>query len=259
MAEQLDLATLQAWFYRSITHPGEVAQGAAQAAAGLGVGHIGPQDVVRAAGTLGAAERLAIYHNAYHLRLMEVLEAEYPALKLALGDELFRKFALMFIQQSPPSSYTLYQLSARFPDVLRDSVPEAERSMGWPAFIIELAQLERTFQEVYRGPGAEGLPQPSSSDQLALAPSVRLMACSYPVHESLLAARKAQTASWPAPRATWLAICRRDYHVRIHILSKDEYACLNGWPSFPFPAMPTARWVEDGLLVAAHAGPSAGD
>jgi hypothetical protein len=249
MAEALDLALLQQWVYRSITHPGGVAQGAADAAAALGIGHLELQDLVQPTGALSAGDRLAIYHNAYHLRLMEVLEAEYPALKLALGDELFGKFALLFLQQQPPSSFTLYQLSARFPGFLSASVPEEERAMGWPAFIIDLALLERTFQEVYRGPGTEGRAPATAGHPLAPAPCLRLMACSYPVHEFLVAARKDQAAEWPAPCTSYLAICRRDYQVRIHALSREEYECLRNWSGLPASGMPMEKWLAEGFFA----------
>jgi len=235
MAEAPPLALLQEWFYRSMTHAGDVGQGAAEAAQALGIAQRDAAGLVRASGLLDAGARLAIYHNAYHLRLMEVLEAEYPALRLALGEVLFGRFALFFLQRRPPASHTLYALSAGFPDFLDATVPAQDRAAGWPQFMIELARLERTFHEVYRGPGLEGLSRTAA--QLRPAPSLRLMRCAYPVHDFLLATRTAASPAapaWPAPHATRLALCRQDYQVRIHALGEDEYdcleACLATWP-----------------------------
>ncbi|MET0264395.1 MAG: DNA-binding domain-containing protein [Duganella sp.] len=239
------LAQLQQWLHHSITHPTDVTQGAAEASAMLGAGI---QELIQPSSTLNAGDRLAIYRNAYFLRLMGVLNAEYPALKLALGDALFDKFALFFLQQQPPASHTLYQLSARFPDFLEASIPPEEDASGWPAFIVDVARLERTFQEVYRAPGTEGQARQEATAPRP-APCLRLMAARYPVHAFLVAARKEQTTPWPQPCATWLAICRRDYRVAIHALNVQEYNCLREWPPSRPEDFPLKKWMDEGLLV----------
>jgi len=264
-----NLSVVQQWFYTSISHPAGVVTGAAEAAAHLQMegGHI-PQ-LINPSTTLTAAERLAIYHNAYYLRLMGVLEAEYPALKLALGDKLFSNFAQFYLQQNPSTSFTLYQLSANLPGFLRATVPQENASEGWPDFIIDLARLERMFQEIYRGPGTEGKPIASLEaikaygegwDALVLqpVPCLKLMQSSFPVHHFLMAARSKTDMPLPEPSPTYLAVCRNSYHVKIHELTAVQYSILEkllegktmgdaGITSID----EVAGWMEGGFFVAA--------
>ena len=46
---------------------------------------------------VGAARRLAIYHDAYRLRLIEALSSAYPKLQTLLGDRLFDDTARAYI------------------------------------------------------------------------------------------------------------------------------------------------------------------
>jgi len=49
----------------------------------------------------GAARRLDVYAGAYRARLVEALEADYPALRLQLGERRFRRLAHGFIAARP--------------------------------------------------------------------------------------------------------------------------------------------------------------
>ena len=90
-----DLKALQCWMQGVIIHPdgplsdeGEV------------------ERLLTNSRQLTAAERLAIYHNAYHVRLLECLREEFPILSLALGDETFDAFAYGYLRTYPSRSYT---------------------------------------------------------------------------------------------------------------------------------------------------------
>jgi hypothetical protein len=50
--------------------------------------------VVRGSAGFGPSERLALYNRTYRRRLTGCLRDGYPALRQALGDELFDDFAL---------------------------------------------------------------------------------------------------------------------------------------------------------------------
>ncbi|MEO0447546.1 MAG: DNA-binding domain-containing protein, partial [Verrucomicrobiota bacterium] len=115
----------------------------------------GPDDVVRAGnGTLKPAERVGIYTRAYQGRLIECMESEFPALRFALGRDLFVRFASEYLVARPSETYTLTALGKGFPEYLRETRPHDEEEL-WPEFIIELATLERFFSEVYHGEGTE--------------------------------------------------------------------------------------------------------
>ena len=50
---------------------------------------------------LDAAGRLDVYANGYRLRLIEVLDADYPALHVLAGDDLFEQLARAYIAAYP--------------------------------------------------------------------------------------------------------------------------------------------------------------
>src|SRR6266508_5931262 len=155
MSSAADLGDLQGWLQTVVTHPDGVAAGAA--ATGL------PIDVVvRPSSRLTAEQRLHLYHRGYHLRLLECVRALHPALRHALTEELFDEFALDYLRARPSRSYTLFRLTEGFADHLEATRPDGGEA--WPDFVIDLARLERTFLEVYEGPGVEDEPLVSAAD-----------------------------------------------------------------------------------------------
>lgn len=50
---------------------------------------------------VGAHQRVSIYYNAYRLRIVEALTTSYPNLRALLGDDLFEKHALSYIDAFP--------------------------------------------------------------------------------------------------------------------------------------------------------------
>jgi len=223
MKETLQLDDLQQWFYDAITHINGVEEGAVQSTALNSYQAVDDPIVaiIKPSETLTAADRLAIYRNAYFLRLKGVFEAEYPVLKFALGEELFEKFVLYFIQENPPQSYTLHELSSQFVAFLKATQPEEDRAAIWPSFLMELASIERIFQEVYQGSGTEG-------ESLKVVdwnsnPSLRLMKCVFPVHLFIQQFRQFGTAEMPAEKTSYLAIYRQNYKVLMKEVTAEEY------------------------------------
>jgi hypothetical protein len=240
-----DLGQIQRWMQAAIMHPAGVAEGIASVAAR---GHIDvrpdeAETVVTRSRALTALERLAIYGYAYYARLLECLREEFPVLKHALGEELFDAFAVEYLEQFPSRSYTLFQLGTNFPRFLAQTRPDREEeestAPSWPDFLIDLATLERTFNEVFDGPGMEGEP-PLAADtlhgvsperlleaRLTAVPCLRLLALRYPVHHYFTAVRRHQDADLPVPAETWLAVTRRRYVVRHYELSRPAYRLLH--------------------------------
>lgn len=261
------LSDIQKWFYTCITHPAGVTPGAAESAASLNISNGTIVDIIKPSETLNAADRLAIYHNAYFLRLFGVLEAEYPALKFALGDELFRNFALFFLQQNPPTSFTLYELSAGFPEFLARTVPSENTEESWPDFIIDLVRLERLFQESYRSDGIEdtgsindrthdfSIVEFNEKKKLRISPSLKLMQSTFPVHHYLISARRGENVSLPDPKPTRIAVNRVNYNVKIGELTEDEFLALEQIADLHEIESSNSllqhyriKWVNDGFL-----------
>jgi hypothetical protein len=239
-----ELAPIQRWMQAVIMHPGGVAEGLAseEARHHLDPGSDEIENVVNRSRALSALERLSIYGYAYQARLLECLREELPVLLHALGQEIFDAFAVGYLQAYPSRSYTLFKLASHFPRFLAETRPErdeAEGSPTWPDFLIDLATLEMTFNEIFDGPGVEGetlldaaplqlLPAERLLEaRFVPVPCLRLLDLRYPVHRYYTAVRRGENPDPPEPAETWLAVTRRRYVVRHYELSRPAYELLH--------------------------------
>ena len=237
------LDDLQRWMQSVITHPGGVVSGiqsdAAQSVIPVESGPVGGiESVIGHSRSWGSVERLSVYGNAYFSRLLECLGDEFSSVKHAVGEEIFKLFGLDYLQRCPSASYTLGELGRRFPDHLRATRPADVAAPGWPDFLIDLATVERTYSEVFDGPGPETLellrsealqrvpPERMGDVVLLPVPSLRLLELSYPAHEFVSAVRQERPAVRPDAVPTYLVVTRRDYVVRRLSVSRSEFVLL---------------------------------
>jgi hypothetical protein len=241
-----ELDRLQSWMQTVITHPGGIRSGviSPQARDLLDVPLADLEAVVAPSSTLTGAERLAIYSRSYHARLVQSFQAMFPALLHVLGEELFDRFAIAYLQRYPPRSYTLDHLADAFPRYLDETRPDAhappEERESWADFMVDLATLELAVLQVFDGPGLEGEAAPSAEQVRALtdeqllsarpvpAPCLRLFAFRSPVHQYWLAARRGEDPPVPAAAASFVALSRKSYRVMVHDLSSEQHALLRG-------------------------------
>lgn len=234
------LDVLQRWMLRVITHPGGVAAGIddAESQSELAVTTEGLANFIEPSLRQTSIERLEVYANAYHARLIECLAEEFPTVRASVGEELFANFVVTYLQQFPSRSYTLANLGRDFPKFLQQSRPErASAEPDWADFLIDVAQLERCYSEVFDGPGEEEQPPdpaklviPAADPaavRVRLTASLRLMRFSFPVQEAVRAARAGQAVQVPAPQATQLAVSRREYIVRRMLLEPWQLTLLS--------------------------------
>ena len=170
------------------------------------------------------------------------MREEFPVLLHALGEEIFDGFAVGYLQRDPSRSYTLFKLSADFARFLTETCPdlveEGSDAADWPYFLIDLATLETSFNEVFDGPGSEktGLldaeqlrsipPERLLDARLVCVPCLRLLTFRYPVHTYFTAVRRKEEVEFPTAAETRLAVTRRDYVVRHYELSRPAYELL---------------------------------
>lgn len=88
-----------------------------------------------------AALRLQIYRNAYFLRLIDILEADYPKLSLVLGKVMFGQLVHDYLKAYPSLYYTVHQVG-------RDLATFMQKKEGYPDELIELARMEWTLSAV---------------------------------------------------------------------------------------------------------------
>jgi hypothetical protein len=194
------------------------------------------------------------------MRLLEAMRAGYPGLRHMLGDDLFDAFALDYLHARPSRSYTLQRLGEGFADHLAATRPDADGAPeAWPAMMIDLARLERTFAEVYDGPGTEGErpPEPPTDPAATVtavpAPCLRLVRSSFPAGPYLSAVRRGEQPELPAPEESHLAVSRRDWVVTLTPLAAGEYELLRRVAGGMPAAWPEVRtWAEAGFFRSLH-------
>lgn len=233
------LDVVQRWFQAVVTHPEGVEGGAeseeAQRLIRLQRGEL--EAVIRRSNSLTAAERMAIYANAYYARLLECMEAWFPVLKSALGEEVFNGFAFEYLQQYPSKSYTLDRLGENFARFLDETRPDPEEG-SWPDFLIDLATLEWNIHQVFDGPGVEFQPlltaealqafpaERFAESRLVPVPCLRLLSFRYPVNAYYTAARADEEVPLPDPEPERVALSRREFVVRRYPLDPAQCALL---------------------------------
>ncbi len=239
------LAQVQRWMQSILMHPGGVSEGVESPAARREIEITLDRlpEVILPSRALSSANRLEIYVNAYHARLMECLDEEFAVTRYAVGEELFGALSFGYLQNYPSASYTLCELGRRFPAFLAESrlhARETPEGSGdkWPEFVIELASLERALYEVYDGPGTEqtgsldparlaGLdPEGWQKIRLAPAPCLRLLAFGHDVSGYWGDRKDELTPVTPVAEHHWLAICRRDFVVERFELDEPQYLLL---------------------------------
>lgn len=96
------------------------------------------QDEVAETDNMSAHDRLAIYHNAYRLRLREVIDTDHPILGIYLGDDLFDLMVKHYIDDAPSKYTSLRNYCDNLPDFLAKTLPFGDHPQ-----ISELARFER--------------------------------------------------------------------------------------------------------------------
>ncbi|MBM81565.1 MAG: hypothetical protein CMJ78_13380 [Planctomycetaceae bacterium] len=237
-----ELSQLQKWMQAVVTHPDGIVAGvdSEDARSAIAVDGESIETVVTRSESLSAVGRLAVYGDAYFARLLDVLAEEYPAMVHALGEEAFQGLAFVYLQQHPSQSYTLGELGSRFPEFLRTTRPENDDAQrpDWADFLADLATVERTYAEVFDGPGVEGqellkpddlasISQDAWPDvRLETACCLRLLTLDFPAHGYATAVRRETEVLFPNPQPTYLVVKRRDFIVRRDPVALDEYRLL---------------------------------
>lgn len=267
--ESRNLDQLQRWMQTVISWPGGVEAGIASEAAqsNISLETSELETVVTASSRQTSLERMGIYANAYYARLLECLSEEYPALVCAMGKTAFGAFSMEYLQEYHPTSYTLCELGAHFPQFLREHKPPAdENEVNWTDFLIEIATLERVYSEVFDGPGIEQetlltadalnsiKPEEWPELSLKMAPCFRLLQFQFPVHEFITNVRKGNAPQIPEQQITCLAITRRNYIVRREEITQAEYFLLSKLQQGLKVGEAITHFAESGLMEPEELG-----
>ena len=231
------------------------------------------QEDADAAARLGGGEGLNVYLNNYRASLIACLTENHDKLALWLGEEAFHQAMVAHIKTSPPTSWTLDDYGADFPQTLERLYPDDPE-------IADLARLERALTDAFVGPD-HAVPDPAIWAQidwdaavLTFAPTVRLITLRSNATDiwSALNAETMPPAAVRLPNAVACLVWRQDFISCFRPLDLDEQdaiACALGGMSFgdlcarisdrlgPEAGAAAAgellaRWIRDQVVIGAR-------
>ncbi len=88
--------------------------------------------------------RLAIYRDAYYLRLLEVLSFDYPGLHVLLGDDKFDQLGRSYIDAHPSQYRSVRWFGEHLPHFLQDTALYSQNNL-----LIEMAKFEWALVEAF--------------------------------------------------------------------------------------------------------------
>ncbi|KAA9338980.1 HvfC/BufC N-terminal domain-containing protein [Adhaeribacter soli] len=227
-----ELNTLQKWLTSIIIRPGKLQDKVRMADRHYALNHAA---LVDASPNLSSEDKIGIYARGYVLRLMECLEAEFPALQHLLGNELFESFARAYLVQLPPNSTDLYDLGYKFSAFLQASqkkLSKAEATLY--ALPVELAKYERALAEVSRLPGLEGKSKETGSfgflgllnTNFQTAPCLKLLQLQFPLIDYVNEFQLGVNIPAPEPKESFALICRKNYAITLQYLEDWQWHFL---------------------------------
>ncbi len=189
----------------------------------------------RATRKADAETLLAVYRNAYPLRLIEAMGTNFPRLKIVLGDEDFDRMGRGYIAAQPPRHFSIRWYGDGLPRYLAGAAPWS----GAPA-LAELAGFEWALAACFDAADAKPLdasavgaiaPMDWAGMTLGFHPSLSVFVSHWTVPELWNAlddqggeasAPKPVERATPAPFAVW----RREGQTLFRSLADDEAAVL---------------------------------
>ncbi len=107
----------------------------------IAASYISPND------RLSSFERLEIYNRQYWFRLISAVSEDFPTLSALLGQHRFDSLILTYLNENPPTSWTLRDLSGKLPSFL-EAHPEFTGRRQRLA--VDVARLEWAYVECIR-------------------------------------------------------------------------------------------------------------
>jgi hypothetical protein len=186
--------------------------------------------IVNSTPAVPATTRLAVYSNAYRIRLAEALGANMPRLKELLGDEQFGLVAAEYVDAHPSQFASIRWFGDRL-------APFLERSYPTQPWLAELAHWEWALAASFDAPDAtaadvECLASVAPGDwaglQLQFHPSVQYLELATNAQALFKALADEQSPPQPAMLASpqpWL-LWRQDLKTQYRSLEPDEAAAV---------------------------------
>jgi hypothetical protein len=182
---------------------------------------------------LPADARLAIYRNAYRVRLIDALDDTYSGLHRLLGDETFVALGEMFVAAHPSVHRSIRWYGSELADFLSHCPPFAAQPI-----LSEVARFEWTLAEVFDAPDAATLeraalkvvePDAWAKIKFRFHPSVRRMTLVWNTVNVWQAVSRDEEPPQPelAPQPVHWLLWRQDFKNYFRSLDAAEDAALD--------------------------------
>lgn len=185
-----------------------------------------PPELMADGPTFPVARRLAVYHDAYRLRLVEALGEDFPLLAALLGEAAFGRLALRYLAACPSRSHTLRDLGCGLAGFLaRRPALRATAAFEWALLDAFDAADVRTLAAVDL---AAVPPRDFARLRFATAPGVQVLRLRWNVPQAWSAWHGGAAATPPArlPTPIDCLIWRREQRVYFRSLPADEALAL---------------------------------
>ena len=93
---------------------------------------------------VSAETRLAVYYDAYRLRLLEALASNYPVLRAWIGEEEFENIGIAYVAAHPSRHFSIRWFGHLLPEFLAATPPWSDKP-----YIVEMAALEWALSEAF--------------------------------------------------------------------------------------------------------------
>ena len=218
-------------------------------------------DRVIGSAKVSAPRRLAIYYDAYRLRLLEALDSNYPVLHAWMGDDEFEQLGLAYLEAHPSTHFSIRYFGHR----LSEYLASAETYRDKP-YLAEMAALEWAMSEAFDAQdspvvGLDAMasipPEAWPEMRMALHASVRRLDLRWNVPAIWKTIKEEQApgevaaGEWPEPWLVW----RQDLKIFFRSLSVDEAWAIDAARAYePFASICEGlfEWI-DAQNVALHA------
>ena len=106
------------------------------------------QKWVSAKGKAAPEVQLSIYSYAYHARLTEVLENDFPAVLVAIGEGYFNELTTNYIKAHPSKFFSLRDFGSGFANFINDLIQQQSKWQEMP-WLYELTLFEWSLGQAF--------------------------------------------------------------------------------------------------------------
>jgi len=204
-APRAPLDELQRFMARAIQRHSPLAEDA---------GDLAPMTARAIAGNdrLSPVEQLDVYREQFWLRHVGSLREDFPSLVHVLGDDRFEELCRAYLDEHPPTSFTLRDLGDRLAAFVATFEPWKNDPL-----LADIARLEWAFIEAFDAPDAPRLDVSALASatedawpraRIVFQPAMRRLALAYPVHDLRGKVRAGDAAERPDARDAWVVVYR---------------------------------------------------